>query len=310
MLRFWKRTPREEGPVLGGVPLGPRPWLVLGGGGLKGLTHLGALLALRDRGFEPAGIVGTSIGALIGVCLAAGRELEPLVEAARNLEREDIARLQRRAVWVNGIRASSVFREDSLRDYLASVLPEDGWEALEIRFQANAVELGSGCTEWFGVGARTDVSLLDAIYASAALPVFYPPAELPGGMYVDGGLEFALPLHRAAELGATGIVAVDPGSGERADARKVVDGGILGIHQRVFSVMSGRLRRESVRNWDGPPLLYVRPRLDGCGTFDFEHTTYFLEEGERAMREALGLEEAEGDQSSGPSSDSSTTAVP
>ncbi len=292
MLNFWKKSRKNasarSGPVLGGVDLGPRPWLVLGGGGLKGLTHLGVWRALRKKGFEPAGILGTSIGALVGACLAAEREVEELILLAKELERTDIARIQRRALWISGFRAQALFREQPLRDYLEELLPPGGWDALVVRFQTNAVEINRGRTEWFGVGARTDVTLAQAIYASAALPVFYPPARLPGGVYVDGGVEFALPLHRAAELGATGIVAVDPGAGEEADANKVVTGGMLAMHQRVFSIMSGRLRRDALTHWDGVPLLYIRPRLDGYGTFDFEHVPYFLEEGERAGKEALG----------------------
>jgi NTE family protein len=291
MLRFWKgeRSAKPEaGPVLGGVPLGPRPWLVLGGGGLKGLTHLGVLRVLRDAGFEPAGIVGTSIGALVGAAVASGSDLDELIERARRLRRGEIARIDRRAVWVNGVRSESFFRGKPLRDYLARALP-GSWEEFEIRFQANAVELGTGRTEWFGIGARTDVSPVDAVYASAALPVFYPPARLPGGMYLDGGAEHALPLHRAVELGATGIVAVDPGATETVPAEAVVARGMLAMHERVFSIMSGRLRRQAVDEWDGPPLLYLRPELEGYGSFDFHHVPYFLEEGERNARSALGI---------------------
>lgn len=290
MFRFFRgdRSDDEKGVTLGGVSLGKRPWLVLGGGGLKGLAHLGALRVLQREGFEPSGILGTSIGALVGACVAGGKDPRDLMVLARRLTRTDIARVQRRAAWVGGFRAEALFREEPLRDYLARVLPVDGWEALQIRFQANAVELGSARTEWFGIGARTDVSLKDAIYASAALPVFYPPARLPGGVYVDGGVEFALPLRRAVELGATGILAIDPGSAEAADADGVIAGGMLALHERVFSIMSGRLRREAVRGWDGPPLLYVHPKLEGYASFEFDHIDYFLEEGERAMEAALG----------------------
>ncbi|MEX2532273.1 MAG: patatin-like phospholipase family protein [Gemmatimonadota bacterium] len=295
MLRFWKGETKEErgapeaGPVLGGVALGARPWLVLGGGGLKGLTHLGALKVLREAGFEPTGIIGTSIGALVGAAVASGADLDELIARARGLSRGDIARIDRRAVWVNGIRSESFFRETPLRDYLAGALP-GSWEEFEIRFQANSVELGSGRTEWFGIGARTDVTPVEAIYASAALPVFYPPARLPGGVYMDGGAEYALPLHRAAELGATGIVAIDPGAHQIASAEAVAAGGMLAIHERVFSIMSGRVRRQTVDEWEGPPLLYLRPELEGYGSFDFAHVRYFLEEGERKARAALGME--------------------
>ena len=78
MLRIFRRgeASKSQGPEFGGVMVGERPWLVLGGGGLKGLAHLGAWRALRDAGFEPEGILGTSIGALVGACLAGGQQLD------------------------------------------------------------------------------------------------------------------------------------------------------------------------------------------------------------------------------------------
>jgi NTE family protein len=295
MLKIWKRGSGGSGAglKLGGIPLGDRPWLVLGGGGLKGLGHVGAIRALDEVGFRPEGILGTSIGALVGACLAAEISTDQLEENARALSKTDIVRIQRRAVWFNGLKATSVFQGQVFRDYLDDVLPKGGWEDLKIRFQLNAVELGRGRTEWFGIGARTDVPLADAVYASNALPVFFPPARLPGGLYVDGGVEDTLPIVRARELGATSVVAVDVGGGAEADPEEVLRQGLLGMHQRVFGIMSGRRRREALENWDGPPLLLIRPNLEGYGTFDFEHTDYFLDEGYRATREAMGFEEDE-----------------
>jgi NTE family protein len=290
MRRIWPFAPRSlpsGEPLLGGTDLGPRPWLVLGGGGLKGLAHLGAWRALREVGFEPAGIVGCSIGALVAACLAAGRPLEELEEEARSLTQARVAPLLRRALWVNGVRTPSLFRGEALRHTMEEILPRGGWESYRIRFQVNAVELGSGRTEWFGVGARTDVTPLDAVYASAALPVFYPPALLPGGAYVDGGAADALPVGRAAELGATGILAIDVGAGGEVDGRAVASRGMIAVHQRVFSLMVARRRLDTVQSWAGVPLVYLRPKLDGYGSFDFQHISYFLDEGERAARELL-----------------------
>ena len=291
MQAFWRKAKREEepGPMLGGKSLGPTPWLILGGGGLRGLAHVGAWRALQEAGFRPAGILGTSIGALVGACIAGGRPVAELEDEARELKRTDIARVQRRALWVNGIRSESLFRGDALEEYLGRVLPSGGWKDLQIRFLANAVELGSGRAEWFGPGARTDVSLTRAVYASAALPLFYPPARLPGGVYVDGGVDEALPLRRAVEMGASSVVAVDAGSGEGSEVGRMLSDGMLAIHQRVLSIMAGRRRRETVAAWTGPPLLYIRPRLDGFGTFDFDAIEYFLAEGARAAREAMGI---------------------
>jgi NTE family protein len=206
---------------------------------------------------------------------------------ARALTRDDIARVQRRTLWLAGVRSPSLFRGEILREYLEKVLPEGGWESCTVPFQTNAVELGTGRAEWFGIGARTDVSLLDAVYASCALPLFYPPISLPGGVYVDGGADAALPIERAAELGATGIVAIDVGSGGTADGEKVVERGMIAIHERIFSIFSGRRRRETVEGWNGPPMLYIRPELGQYGGFDFGRIGLFIDTGESAVNQVL-----------------------
>ena len=260
---------------------------MLGGGGLKGLAHVGAWRALTEVGFEPAGIVGTSIGALVGALIAAGGSWEQVLAEARRLRRADIVKVNRRVAWINGIRQVSVFHGDALREYYQGLLPAAGWSALQVPLQMNAVDLETGHTEWFGSGARVDVSLLDATYASSALPVFYPPAELGGRAFVDGGTEHPLALERARELGASGMVGIDVGAGENGDATRILTQGLLAVHSRIFAIMTFRRRRELLERWAGPPLLYVRPRLDGYETFDFANVGYFVDEGYRATREAL-----------------------
>lgn len=277
----------EGTPIPNVGSLGKRVWLVLGGGGLKGLAHIGVWRALSEAGVKVQGVVGTSIGALVGALIASGKTWQEMHELARALRKEDIVRINRRALLFNGIRQVSIFRGDTLRDYFQGILPEGGWDDLNIPLHVNAVDLQCGKTEWFGPGARIDVSLLDAVYASAALPVFYPPAELPGGAYVDGGAEHPLALARAAAEGATGILGVDVGSGEEGEPEKILQKGMLAVHQRIFSIMTWRRRRDLLAQWDGPPVLYVRPHLDGFETFDFVNIEYFVEEGYRAMTEAL-----------------------
>lgn len=263
-------------------------WIVLGGGGLKGLGHVGAWKALMERGLEPRGIVGTSIGALVGICLGGGMTWRELDGAARSLERDRIARVNRRVVWINGVKATSLYEGEPLREYVESILPIDDWSQLHFPVQVNAVDLSTGDTEWFGPGARTDVSPLDAVMASAALPLFYPPVLLNGRYLVDGGVRDALPIHRAAALGAGVVVAVDVGSTPEGDGGAAVDRGMVAIHQRVFSIMAGAHRRASVEGWDGPPLIYVRPELAGYTGFEFDAVGYFLDEGYRATRSTLG----------------------
>jgi NTE family protein len=280
-------SPHSARTFAGFDPAGPSPWLVLGGGGLKGLAHIGAWQALCEAGVTPRGIVGTSIGALIGALAASGETPAEMREKGLALERKDIVRINRRTVWINGVRQLSIFHGEALHGHLEALLPEGGWGALRIPVLMNAVELGDGSTEWFGPGARTDVSLVDAVYASSALPVFYPPFELDGRAYVDGGINRTLAMGKAQEEGAERIIAVDVASSGRVDLREVLDGGLIAVHQRIVGIMTAARRHDLVSTWQGPPLLYVRPRLEGYGTFDFEHIPYFLDEGYRATREAL-----------------------
>jgi NTE family protein len=260
---------------------------VLGGGGLKGLAHIGVWRALGEAGVSVAGIVGTSIGALVGALIANGAGWQEMRRLARGLKRADIARVNRRAVLFNGIRQLSVFRGDLLQEYYASILPDAGWDALRLPLLVNAVDLATGRTVWFGPGERTDVPMADALYASSALPVLYPPATLGDDAFVDGGTEHPLALARADRTDATGLIGVDVGAGETGETARILEQGMIAVHQRIFSIMTYRRRNDLVRQWEGKPLLYVRPRLDGFGTFDFDQVEYFIEEGYRAMSQAL-----------------------
>ena len=264
-------------------------WVILGGGAAKGLAHVGAWKAIQEAGIPVAGIIGTSTGAIMGAAIAGGRTVEQMEEYTLRLRRRDVMRVNRRAVWVNGIRAPSVLRGDTLRRSILDLLPTEHWSELKIPLIVNAVDLASGEMVWFGHGSDQDVALVDSVYASAALPVLFPPAEVGGRVLIDGGVLDMLPLERAWQMGATRIIAIDVGSGPQADARAVVDGGLVAVHQRVFALMAGEMRRESVQNWTGVPLTYVRPDFGDVDGFDFEKRGFFLEEGYRATREALAV---------------------
>jgi NTE family protein len=264
--------------------------LVLGGGGMKGLAHVGAWRAIADAGQHVSAVVGTSIGALVGACICAGVDHERLALLARALQKSDIVTLNRWAALFNGIRQPSVFRGDVFRRYLETVTPVETFAELKMPLSMNAVDLQTGEQVWFGAGGREDVPLIDAIYASCALPVFYPPAEIDGRYYVDGGVSDALPMAFAAELGADRIIAVDVAAGLVQDGPETVSKGMVAIHQRVMQIMGYERKTAALAAWSGPELVYVRPELDTYQTFDFANTEYFLAEGYRATLEALSGE--------------------
>ena len=261
--------------------------LVLGGGGVKGMTHAGAWRAIVDCDVAISEIVGTSIGALVGGCIAAGQGWQELSAAAVALKKADIVLLNRWALLFNGIRQPSIFAAEPLQHYIESVLPAKWFNELKMPLSVNAVDLESGETEWFGCGSNEDVPLAKAVYASCALPLFYPPAQIGDSYYVDGGAVDALPIGRAAQRGADLIIAVDAGAGKVRDSLDTVSKGMVAIHHRIAEISGWARKREVLENWSGPRLIYVRPNLDKYSTFDFGQTQYFLDEGYRATMEAL-----------------------
>jgi NTE family protein len=264
--------------------------LVLGGGGIKGLAHIGAWKAIQEAGIRVDEIIGTSIGALVAVCLGAGQDWEELAPAALALRRADIVSMNGRALLINGIRQTSVFHDDPFRKYIDRVLPVKEFDDLKLPVSVNAVDLETGRTEWFGAQGRMDVSIADAVYASCALPLFYPPAEVDGRFYVDGGVGSSLPIECARERGATRVIAIDVSAGREKDSLDVLSKGMVAIHHRVYDIMAYAHRTAQLRAWDGVPLTYVRPKLEGVSTFDFKRTKFFLEEGYRATRVCLADE--------------------
>ena len=69
---------------------GTRYTLVLGGGGMKGLAHVGVLEALLERGLKPAHIIGSSVGSMVGAAWASGKSIPELKDIAINLKRKDV----------------------------------------------------------------------------------------------------------------------------------------------------------------------------------------------------------------------------
>ena len=264
-----------------------RTVLVLGGGGVKGLTHAGGWRAIAEAGIEVSEIVGTSIGALVGACIAGGQGWSELSASAVALKKPDIVLLNRWALLLNGIRQPSVFQSDALETYIEEVLPVKTFAELGLPLSVNAVDLETGDMTWFGAGGRTDVPLATAVYASCALPLFYPPAQIGDSLFVDGGIVDPLPIQRAAERGADLIIAIDAGAGKVRDSLDTVQNGLVAIHHRVMEITGWQRKRAILDNWKGPRLIYVRPQLDGFSTFDFAQTAYFLDEGYRATRAAL-----------------------
>lgn len=270
----------------------PDTVLVLGGGGMKGIAHVGAIKALEEAGIRPDAIIGTSIGGLVATLVAGGLGWRELTEITRKLKKEDIVSVNRRALWLGGVRAMSVFEEERFVGWLERVLPTRHFAELIVPLRINATSLVSGEEVWFGSGHREDVDLVTAVYASCALPVYFPPARVGDDVLVDGGVLNVLALSEAAAWGARRVIAVDVGADFLPPREGYFEQGLVAIHDRVLNLNMQKQRRERADRFSDLPTLYIRPEIGHLHTFDFDRTQFFMEEGYRAAREALAGEAA------------------
>lgn len=266
----------------------PRTVLVLGGGGMKGVAHIGVWKALEEAGVRVDAVIGCSIGALIGCSVAGGFGWRELAEVARKLTKDDIVSINRRAVLFGGVREEAVFDGEHYKGWIARNLPLKSWVDARIPVRVNAVSLVTGTLRWFGTGADHDAPPADAVYASCAIPIYFPPLKLNGDYLVDGGVLDVVPLRAAAAWATERIIAVDVGAEITPPAANYFDHGMIAIHDRVLTLnLDQQRKRAQEEEWNGPPLLYIRPRIGHLGGWDFDRTQFFLEEGYRAAREAL-----------------------
>jgi len=188
--------------------------LVLSGGGAKALAHAGAFRALEQADLLPSHIVATSMGAVVGAALCAGMPFDQVRRRAMGIRRKDVAPFDP-LVLVTGLFARSLFPASALRRAIASIVPRTRFEYLKTPLTVTATDLDSGELLLLGGPERRDIELADALYASCALPLYFPPLESGGRRLGDGGLRAVLPLEPARQIvkDADLFVAVDVGPG-------------------------------------------------------------------------------------------------
>ncbi|MBV8850753.1 MAG: patatin-like phospholipase family protein, partial [Methylobacteriaceae bacterium] len=242
------------------APPRPRPkvGVALGAGAARGWSHIGVLHELVSNGIVPDVIAGTSIGAVVGGCFAAGK-LEQLESFARALTRRRIFSLL--DVSFSG---SGVFSGGRLKIRLERELAEMRIESLPIAFAAVATEVGSGHEVWLTRG-----SVVEAIRASYALPGIFEPVKLNGRWLFDGALVNPVPVAVCRALGADLVIAVNligdtMFRGTVISDRVVVDQTLQALDLAANTVDSGRpglseraqtgfFRRTFGRGEDGTP---------------------------------------------------------
>lgn len=264
---------------------------VFSGGGAKAIACAGAWRALEEAGLTPSHIVGTSMGAVIGAAFAAGLTHRAVSSVALGLRREDIAKVDPLAI-VAGSFASSFLSEQSLRDVIARMVPARWFHDLRLPLTVTATDLDSGDLVLFGKCGKEDAPLIDALYATCALPLYYPPVTIGGRRYGDGGLRAVLPLDVALRLQADLVVAVHVGPGfdeHHPPNRPSALPPMLRAHGEALRIAMAAQAEQAVAAWpaEGPKLVLVRPVAEREATFAIDRAREFLDAGYKATADAL-----------------------
>lgn len=186
---------------------------VLSGGGNRGALQAGALLALLERGIRPDLIVGTSVGALNGVALAA----DPTLAGARRLA-ETWRRVRAADVFPGGpltigwrvaTGQAGLHSRASFARHILSTFPPHvrTFGDLHVPCVVTATSLATGQLRLFG--DEPGEALVDAILASTAIPPFFPPYRYGHEWLVDGAIVANLPLSEAIACGAHTIYTLE-----------------------------------------------------------------------------------------------------
>ncbi|MHB1298714.1 MAG: patatin-like phospholipase family protein [Gemmatimonadaceae bacterium] len=280
--------PATHGPESNGqvLALPPKIALVLGGGGLKGFAHIGALRAFEERGVRPTLVAGTSIGALIAAAWVGGMPLSEMERRALELTKRDLFRIDHFSMVAKRMLSPALYLERPLRKLCEEIVPHGTFRDLQLPLLVNTVDLENAAQVLWGLPGLQDVTVADAVYASCALPGFFPPAVIGGRTCADGGVVDNVPVVPAA-LGMDAVIAVDVGSTNIARARRIREKGFAAIYIRAAQIMMKSLQHQQLSSWQGPPLLLVRPAVWHYHWFSFANVERMIQLGYEAANDAL-----------------------
>jgi NTE family protein len=217
--------------------------LVLAGGSTRGAIQIGMLQVLAEHGFVPDRVYGSSVGAINGAGFAADPTREGVERMTRiwlDLKREDIYRAGRlHGPWLYFQQREGVYANSGLRQIIEEGFPYERLEEAVVPVEVVATSLTDGGERWFTSGPATE-----AILASAAMPAIFPPVQIDGERYIDGGVVNNVPIQRAIDSGATRIVillcsppVVTPAPSRRP-VESMVNALFIAIHARFVRDMA------------------------------------------------------------------------
>jgi len=198
--------------------------LVLSGGGARGFAHVGVLQVVEELALPIDLVVGVSMGSIVGAGYAAGFAPARMSELAASIQVQSVFRPRPGRL--------GLVDPAGMRQALDHVFGDTRFEDLE----RELIVVSSSVTTGQPVVIR-EGRVVDALVASAAIPLIFPPVLREGDHLLDGGLIEALPIQVTRELGAHRVIAVDASSHVKQVFRVP---GVRRATRRVASILRRR----------------------------------------------------------------------
>jgi NTE family protein len=238
--------------------------LALGGGAVRGMAHIGVLIALERAGTPIDCIAGASVGALVGACYAAGLSAGALLELALQIGWRHLAR--------PAIPGDGLLSFAPLERLLVDRLGDLSFGDLARPFAAVATDLAAGQAVLLQSGR-----LAPAVRASCTIPGLVKPIQIDGRTLYDGAVVDNLPVDAVRALGASYVIAVDvighrtvpPGAGHRS--------AVIALEMLVSRAGGGLQSADCL----------ISPSLGGQTYMRFSRGRALVALGERAAEEKL-----------------------
>ena len=280
-LSLWQQGMDRVVRHLNGVRIG----LALGGGGARGLSHLGVLRTLETAGISVDEISGTSAGAMIGIGYAAGIPVDRLVDAFAN-DLQPSPWLERmpggRRLYV-----LAKFRTKAWDGMLRKHYRHWTFDQLPIPVAAVVTDLVSGDQV-----IRDSGDVVEAILESINVPVLSEPLMKDGMILVDGGVVNNLPAELLSDRGAEFVIGVDAskeipnsfaGNHSGMSTQEMEEPGPFETAYRVMDVSRRGIARLQMTFAD----LVIEPDTSAFDFADFAAAREIALAGEAATRQVL-----------------------
>ncbi|MCP5196649.1 MAG: patatin-like phospholipase family protein [Gammaproteobacteria bacterium] len=289
-----------------------RVGLVLGGGGARGMAHVGVLKTLEEMHIPVDCIAGTSMGSIIGGLYASGmtpKDMEQTLERItwpevfkdgppradlpfRTKQEERILLNAEVGLGADGAQLPKGLLEGQnllllLEELSLPAASIHDFDQLHIPYRAVATDLATGEPVVLGSG-----ELAKAMRASMSIPSALAPVELDGKLLVDGGVSNNLPINVTRTLCRPDvIIAVDVGA-PLAPASEL--NSVLSVTNQLTTILTVRNVIEQLKTLERKDIL-ITPNLHDVSSINFERSTdavhfgYIAAQGKRSDLSRLSV---------------------